>query len=198
MLYASKGDERTAGSGKWYAAKAGRQAHGIHRPLKILIATAGVLRSAIAHYLIREMRMTRCLRLLLVLSFGISGHCWGSDHLDTPAVIEDPRTDIGDVYAWTSPDHQQLNLVMTIVGHTFSSKVAYVFHIDSGRKLGATTATTDIVCRFASAREADCVVGKDADHAHGDASESGGLQGIQHLVRVFAGLRDDPLFNNVL
>jgi len=142
--------------------------------------------------------MIRCLRLLLVLGLAVSGHCWGSDHLDTPAVIEDPRTDIGDMFAWTSPDHKQLNLVMTIVGHSFSSKVAYVFHIDSGKKIGATTATTDIVCRFASASEADCVVGKDADHAHGDASGSGGLQGVQHRFRVFAGPRDDPFFNNVL
>jgi hypothetical protein len=144
------------------------------------------------------MRMIRCWRLLLVLGLAAAGHCWGSDHLDSPAVIEDPRTDIGDVYAWTSPDHKQLNLVMTIVGHSFSNKVAYIFHVDSGRKFGATTATTEIVCRFASATEADCAVGKDADHAHGDASQSGGLQGRQHRFRVFAGLRDDPFFNNVL
>ena len=50
--------------------------------------------------------MIRCLRLLLVLGLAVSGHCWGSDHLDTPAVIEDPRTDIGDMYAWASPDHK--------------------------------------------------------------------------------------------
>jgi hypothetical protein len=119
-----------------------------------------------------------------------------SDHLDSPTVIADPRADIGDVYAWTSPDRRRLNLVMTIVGHTFSDKLEYVFHVDSGPKFGLTTATTSIVCRFAAAREADCRVG-DADRAQGDASTPGGLQGHNHRFRVFAGLRDDPFFNNV-
>jgi hypothetical protein len=154
------------------------------------------------------MRMIRCSRLAL-LCLAVAVQCRASDHLDSPTVIADPRTDIGDVYAWTSPDHRQLNLVMTIVGHSFSDKVAYVFHVDSGRKFGVTTESVDIVCRFvpagdslatrsvASATEADCVVGKDSDHAHGDASGTGGLQGLQHRFRVFAGLRDDPFFNNV-
>jgi hypothetical protein len=35
-----------------------------------------------------------------------------SDHLDTPTVMADPRADIGDIYAWTSPDGRHLNLVM--------------------------------------------------------------------------------------
>src|ERR1700759_2747979 len=90
---------------------------------------------------------------LLCLAFALQ--CRASDHLDSPTVIADPRTDIGDVYAWTSPDHRQLNLVMDIVGHAFSDKVAYVFHVDSGKKFGVTTASTEIVCRFASATEAD-------------------------------------------
>jgi len=141
--------------------------------------------------------MIRYSRLALIC-VTLAGPAWASDHLDSPTVIADPRTDIGDIYAWTSPDHRQLNLVMDIVGHSFSDKVAYVFHVDSGRKFGSTTTTTDIVCRFPAATEADCVVGKDADHAHGDASVIGGLPGTNHRSRVFAGLRDDPFFNNVL
>jgi hypothetical protein len=147
------------------------------------------------------MRMLRSLRLasamlIPVLSLTGAGRCKASDHLDSPTVIADPRADIGDVYAWTSPDHQRLNLVMTIVGHTFSDKLAYVFHVDSGAKFGSTTATTAIVCRFAVTQEADCQVG-DADRVRGDASVPGGLQGANHRLRVFAGLRDDPFFNNV-
>ena len=138
--------------------------------------------------------MNRCLALVCL---AVAAPAWASDHLDSPTVIADPRTDIGDVYAWTSPDHRQLNLVMTIVGHAFSDQVAYVFHVDSGRKFGATTVSTDIVCHFTAAAQTDCVVGKDADHAHGDASMSGGLEGSHHRFRVFAGLRDDPFFNNV-
>jgi hypothetical protein len=134
--------------------------------------------------------------LIPVLFMAVAGHCRASDHLDSPTVIADPRADIGDIYAWTSPDHRRLNLVMTIVGHTFSDKVAYVFHVDSAQRFGSTAATTSIVCRFAVTREADCQVG-DADHAQGDASVTDGLQGVNHRFRVFAGLRDDPFFNNV-
>ncbi|WP_395406419.1 DUF4331 family protein [Pseudoduganella sp. UC29_106] len=95
-----------------------------------------------------------------------------SDHLDTPQVIADPRIDIGDIYAWPSADGLRLNLVMTIVGHSFARDVDYIFHVDSGARYGATTASVDIVCRLAG--EMACNTG-----------------------RVFAGLRDDPFFNNV-
>lgn len=129
--------------------------------------------------------------------FFAGGPCWGSDHLDSPTVIADPRADIGDIFAWMSPDHRHLNLVMTIVGHSLSDKIDYVFHVDSGKKFGSTTASTAIVCRFASATHADCRVGQNADRAQGDASVPGGLQGERRRFRVFAGLRDDPFFNNV-
>src|SRR5438270_10806273 len=133
-----------------------------------------------------EMRMVRGSRLVL-LCLVVVVQCWASDHLDSPTVIADPRTDIGDVYAWMSPDHQRLNLVMTIVGHSFSDRVAYVFHVDSGRKFGVTTDTVDIICRFASATETDCVVGKETDHAHGNAGVASGLQSQQRRFRVFSG-----------
>jgi hypothetical protein len=119
-----------------------------------------------------------------------------SDHLDSPAVIADPRADIGDLYAWTSSDGRQLNLAMTIVGHTFSDKLRYVFHVDSGSRFGKTTVTTSISCRFDAANVVDCAAGH-ADRARGDASDTHGLEGKNHRFRVFAGLRDDPFFNNV-
>ncbi len=95
-----------------------------------------------------------------------------SDHLDSPKVIADPRTDIGDIYAWMSADGRRLNLVMAIVGHSFSREIDYVFHIGSGPRFGATLASSDIRCRWRGAMV--CSAG-----------------------RVFAGLRDDPFFNNV-
>jgi len=119
-----------------------------------------------------------------------------SDHLDTPTVIADPRADIGDVYAWMSPDARQLNLAMTIVGHSFSDKLQYVFHVDSGTRFGTTSATTTIVCRFPAAQQLECRAG-DADYVRGNASAPAGLQGHNRRFRVFAGLRDDPFFNNV-
>jgi hypothetical protein len=119
-----------------------------------------------------------------------------SDHLDSPSVIADPRADVGDLFAWTSYDGRRLNLVMTIVGHTFSNELEYAFHIDSGKRFGQTTTATSIVCRIANASVVDCKAG-DADSARGDASGASGLEGRNKHFRVFAGLRDDPFFNNV-
>jgi hypothetical protein len=103
-----------------------------------------------------------------------------SDHLDTPTVAMNPRADIGDLYAWTSADGKQLNLVMTLVGQSFSDVVDYAFHIDSGKTLGVTTSTTTIHCKFSVAQQVACRV-----------------DGAERPLRVFAGQRDDPFFNNV-
>jgi hypothetical protein len=119
-----------------------------------------------------------------------------SDHLDTPTTIANPQADIGDIYAWMSPEARQLNLVMTIVGRSFSDRLEYTFHVDSGRQFGKTTKTVSISCRFHSANDVECRAA-DADVARGDASDVQGLQGQKHHFRVFAGLRDDPFFNNV-
>jgi hypothetical protein len=125
---------------------------------------------------------------------GLRASC-ASDHLDSPTVIADPRADIGDVYAWTSADGLRLNLAMTIVGHAFSDKIHYVFHVDSGRRFGRTTATTSVACRFADMKSIDCAAAD--DRAVGDASSERGLDSRLHGFRVFAGPRDDPFFNNV-
>lgn len=119
-----------------------------------------------------------------------------SDHLDSPKVIADPRVDIGDIYAWTSADGRRLNLVMTIVGHAFDKNAEYAFHVDSGPRFPDTTARTDIVCRFASSTQADCLIGRD-ETLQGDASRPAGLASASGHSRLFAGLRDDPFFNNV-
>jgi hypothetical protein len=132
---------------------------------------------------------------LAFISTGLAVPAIASDHLDTPSVIADPRADIGDLYGWMSPDRTRLNLAMTIVGHSFSDKLAYIFHIDSGARIGRTTRTTDVVCRFDTAQHADCRAG--ADRAHGDVREAGGLESEDGSFRLFAGLRDDPFFNNV-
>ncbi len=138
--------------------------------------------------------------LTLILAGSIAlisaGRLLASDHLDAPSAIADTRADIGDVYAWVSTDGAQLNLVMTVVGHSFSDKIDYVFHIDSGKSFGKTTATTSISCRFPAPNSVRCRVG-DEDEAEGDPSTPEGLWSRQHRFRVFAGLRDDPFFNNV-
>src|SRR4051812_4139697 len=122
------------------------------------------------------------------------GHA--SDHLDSPANVANPAADIGDVYAWISPGARRLNLAMTIQGHSFSSRVQYALHIDSGRVLGRTSASTSIECRFGAANAIQCELGK-ADSASGDPTEPAGLEGRNHRFRVYAGLRDDPFYNNI-
>jgi len=134
------------------------------------------------------------LGLLVCASVYQSG--FASNHLDTPEVIANPQANIGDMYAWIAADGQHLNLVMDIVGHSFSDKLSYVFRVDSGRRFGRTTATTKIICRFPEPGLADCRAGN-LDRARGDAGSLQGLEGSRHRFRVFAGLRDDPFFNNV-
>lgn len=119
-----------------------------------------------------------------------------SDHLDTPTVIADPAADIGDLYAWTSADGRRLNMVMTVVAHRFSDRLQYVFHVGSGSRFGETTAATSIICRFDESNAVECWLGE-ADYASGDASGPAGLESRRRRFRVFAGLRDDPFFNNV-
>jgi hypothetical protein len=135
---------------------------------------------------------------VLVLSALLTtrGSSYASDHLDTPTVIADPAADIGDIFAWTAPDGRHLNLVMDIVAHRFSDRLQYVFHVDAGERFGKTTATTLIVCRLDLANAVECWVGE-TDYVRGDASNPAGLEGKNRRFRVFAGLRDDPFFNNV-
>jgi hypothetical protein len=116
-----------------------------------------------------------------VLFFCVASPTSASDHLDTPTVIADPAADIGDIYAWMSPDGRRLNLVMDIVGHQFSDRLQYVFHVDSGPRFGVTDATIAVTCRFDIQGQASC---------HGGNVDP-------RRLRVFAGVRDDPFFNNV-
>jgi len=134
--------------------------------------------------------------LALVLSAALAGPTRASDHLDSPATVANPAADIADVYAWTSPDGGHLNLVMTIQGHAFSDRLAYVLHVDSGKVFGHTSASTTITCRFAAADAASCTLGH-ADSVSGDLSNPAGLEGRNHHFRVYAALRDDPFYNNV-
>jgi hypothetical protein len=126
----------------------------------------------------------------------IAGAARAADHLDTPTVVADPAADIGDLFAWTSTDGRRLNLVMTVVAARFSDRLQYVFHVDSGRRFGATTATALLVCSFDASGLASCRL-DDADSARGDAGVPLGLPSERRRFRVFAGLRDDPFFNNV-
>jgi len=125
-----------------------------------------------------------------------TGPAWSSDHFDSPLMTANPQADIADVYAWTASEGRRLYLVMTVAGHTFSDRLRYSIHIDSGRSFGRTTASITILCRFPSPKTAVCRLG-DVDSVVGDAGDPKGLQGRKGRFRVFAGLRDDPFYNNV-
>lgn len=134
------------------------------------------------------------LRFAFVL--GVAAHAaHASDHLDAPAVIDDPAADIGDLYAWMSPDGRRLNLVMDIVGTRFSDRIAYVFHVDSGARVGDTVATATIDCRFDALGRIACTAA--GDRAAGTPDVAAGLVSERQRFRVFAGVRDDPFANNV-
>jgi len=121
---------------------------------------------------------------------------FASDHLDTPTVLADPAADIGDLYAWTSSDGRRLNLALDIVGKRFSDQVQYVVQVDSGAAFGHTTASMRIACQFEVDGIATCWAGTQ-DRLHGDVAAPRGLDSRHHHLRVFAGPRDDPYFNNV-
>jgi hypothetical protein len=140
--------------------------------------------------------LPRLLFLLLPLCALAPAGARASDHLDTPTVAADARADIGDVYAWTSPDGRRLNLVMTVVGHSFSDAIAYTFHVDSGKAFGKTTTSTALTCRFSASYAASCTAG-DSERADGLVDAEGGFASASGRLRVFAGQRDDPFFNNV-
>lgn len=146
--------------------------------------------------LLNASRLLGTVILGIAAGLGAVGQCAASNHLDTSVVIANPQANIGDIYAWTAPDGRHLNLVMDIVGRSFSDRLRYVFYIDSGPRFGNTTATTTISCRFPGVNVADCRLAS-IDRARGDPGLLTGLEGSNHRFRVFAGLRDDPFFNNV-
>jgi hypothetical protein len=139
--------------------------------------------------------MKRPFLVFLVLPVMAAAPARASDHLDTPTVTADPSADIGDLYAWMSADGRRLNLAMTIVGGRFSDQLRYTFNVDSGRQLGEKRATVAVACGFDAAQHIDCRAGN--DRVTGDATSEAGLESRGRHLRVFAGLRDDPFFNNV-
>ena len=129
-----------------------------------------------------------------IAGIGFHASAEASDHLDTRTVIEDPSLDIGDLYAWPSGD--RVNLVMAIVGHSFSPNAEYIFHIGNGPRFGVTKETFVVRCRFPSQASIACDA-PGIDRVQGDPRSTSGLESHDGHMRVFAGLRDDPFFNNV-
>jgi len=125
--------------------------------------------------------------LLLICSASL----YAADHLDGPAVSNDPAADINDVYAFVNPnDPHELILAVTVmplasVNSRFSNAVDYEFHIQN--TAGGTPAES-INCRF----QGQSVIcnGPQGTHVAGPVGRT-----LEHDgLRVFTGLRDDPFF----
>ncbi len=133
------------------------------------------------------------------LGAGLVGGVDAADHGDSPRAAADPAADIADLYAWMdATDGETLNLVMTLAtSGAFSDAVDYVFHVnsDDDGPLGPNLQVeTTITCTFDAGGTVTCEGG--GSSVSGDASNEAGITSADGLLRVFAGLRDDPFFFN--
>lgn len=129
--------------------------------------------------------------LILTLALLYSSLCLAADHLDSPAVQDDPAADINDVYTFMNPNNpNEVILAMTVLplagdSSRFSNVVDYRFTIQNT----GTGMDYVINCRMPGKKNVTCTDWND-----------NGIGGRQDRVnnsdgiRVFAGLRDDPFF----
>jgi hypothetical protein len=148
-----------------------------------------------------------------------------ADHRDGSNVLSSPEGDINDVYAWMSRNAETVYLAMTVVPNAgqsgapsrFSDSIKYVININSrplnvdavfsGAAAARDRSRTQIIATFDNStpqRIRLWVVNKQTgqpdrtvEYVTGDASSTDGLRSTDGLVRVFAGLRDDPFFFNM-
>ena len=136
----------------------------------------------------------------VMVGAGLVGSVYAADHGDSPRASADPAADIADLYAWMdATDSEKLNLIMTLTSNgAFSNAVDYVFHVnsDDDGPLGPDPQVeTTITCTFDVEGMVTCEGG--GSSVSGDASDEQGISSDDGLLRVFAGLRDDPFFFNL-
>ena len=125
--------------------------------------------------------------LALIASFPI----YAADHLDAPAVSNDPAADINDVFAFINPnDEGELILAATVMPlansqSRFSDVVEYRFNLQNA---SSGSPTEYISCRVRG--RAIICDGPEGTHVAGPVGRINQHDGL----RVFAGLRDDPFF----
>src|SRR5499427_9836534 len=153
----------------------------------------------------KEMVGMRQVRLLVLVMLALLILCQSSrsaDHIDGPAASADPAADITDVFAWMSPDAQQVFLVMDLVRNAttasqFSNSVQYVFHTTSRPSFGVPPSPeVTLICTFNQAQIIQCWAGNE-ECVTGDANIVDGIVSDDGKLRVFAGLRNDPFFFNL-
>jgi hypothetical protein len=145
------------------------------------------------------------MRTRLVLAAAVwllSTPSYAADHADGPAATASPAADITDVYAWMSPDHANMYLVMDVFPFAtatakFDTNTLYVFHTTSKAGLTATSGTPlDVICKFDTAQAISCWAG--GEFVSGaTAGSTAGVTSSSGKLKVWAGLRDDPFFFNL-
>jgi hypothetical protein len=134
---------------------------------------------------------SKLLTPLTVLALLCSSQAFAADHLDGPAVSNDPAADINDLYAFVNPnDPDELIFAATVMPladrrSRFSDAVEYRFNLQNA---ASGSAPAIIACRFPG-KAVICRGPQESEVAgpQGRVNREGGL-------RVFAGLRDDPFF----
>ena len=122
----------------------------------------------------------------LTLAAGIAG---AADHRDSPLVLNDPAADINDVYTFVNPNNPgELVVALTVspvanVISRFSDAVEYRVHLGVGDR------SVVVTCTFPGSTLVNC-------NGDGGLNASGQLNRINdgEGMRVWAGLRDDPFF----
>jgi hypothetical protein len=127
-----------------------------------------------------------------------------ADHRDGEAALDEPTSDINDVYTWMNGDN--LVLAMTVhpfaeAGTTFSSAVQFVWTVDAYPALASSLSdppalTTQVHCEFDEAQTAQCWVHQDGeilDYITGAADVEEGIES-PNGTKLFAGLRSDPFY----
>jgi hypothetical protein len=117
-----------------------------------------------------------------------------ADHIDSPGVVEDPATDITDLYAWMNADGTKVELAMAIAAELFAPGIQYVFHVTSAPAFGGQAIETVVLCTFDPDQDVTCWAA--GERVSGDAHDERGLASESGKLRVFTGLREDAFYFN--
>lgn len=136
---------------------------------------------------------------MLLLTTVLSGTLsLAADHLDGPAALKDPATDITDVYAWMQ-DADSINLIMNVhpladANSRFTTTGEYLFTINSMAAYGGAATESQLICRFASNTSVTCTLNGNILVSAVDPSATAGVTNTGNTFRIFAGLRNDAFF----
>jgi len=146
--------------------------------------------------------MTNRLRLVVTCVFTsllVSPIAFAADHIDSPAAVNTPSADITDFYSWMTADASHLNMVLNVTPFAtadsmWSDATVYAMHVSSMGEYGGAETKTQVLCRFYKADGTGIECWADDEYVAGDPSDPAGLASDSGKLKVFAGLRNDPFF----